>query len=32
MHVIILMYIFLSFHEKVIVISKYLKLGLNMMI
>ena len=32
MHVIIFMSIYLSFNEKVIIISKYVKLGLNMMI
>ena len=31
MHVIIFLSIYLSFHEKVIIISKYFKLGLNMM-
>ena len=31
MHVIIFMSIYLLFHEKVIIISKYFKLGLNMM-
>ena len=31
MHVIIFMSIYLSFYEKVIIISKYFKLGLNMM-
>ena len=32
MHVIIFMSIYLSFHEKAIVISKYFKLGLQIMI
>ena len=31
MHVITFMSIYLSFYEKVIIISKYFKLGLNMM-
>ena len=31
LHVIILMSIYLSFYEKVIIISKYFKLGLIMM-
>ena len=31
MHVIIFMSIYLSFYEKVIIISKYFKLGLIMM-
>ena len=32
MHIIILICIFLSFHEKVSIISKHFKLGLSMMI
>ena len=31
MHVIIFMSIYLSFHEKIIIISKYFELGLIMM-
>ena len=30
MHIIILIYIFLLFHEKVIIISKYSNLGLTL--